>query len=209
MNGKKTDKVLICGLDPDDIRKAYHSGKIGELLDGMMSVNNPSLSELNNLEEYLITLKKEREAVIQQFKGYEETSGAPSVDELMGLTEEKKLKRTQWIAEKKKEIARAKEIVAKAYTAGKGRKATEADWLDMAMELATLQFSLDQYRVVADQMFRAKLTRIIDNFDVSRAEAEERAKLTQEYREYKEAVLFRDMVEEVIKIMKKWAGINS
>jgi len=89
-------------------------------------------------------------------------------------------------------------------TAKKGVSIRREVWLNAALEITTLLQMIDQDRVYKDQIYREKMTTIIDGYSVSRAEAEERAKLTKEYRDYKNATLFRDNLENFIMLCKKY-----
>lgn len=85
-----------------------------------------------------------------------------------------------------------------------GERIKRDEWLNASLEIACLLPELDHERVYRDQLYRKRLTNIIDTYNMSRAEAEERAKLTQEYRDYKICVLLRENLEEFVMIAKKY-----
>ena len=74
------------------------------------------------------------------------------------------------------------------------------------LTIANLSRHLDADRVYKDQLYRKRMIDIIDTYGVSRKEAEERSKITQEYSDYKNAVPFKDNLEEIIRICKKKGG---
>ena len=72
------------------------------------------------------------------------------------------------------------------------------DWGDLSIKLILMQTTLDKIRVYADQQYHARIIDIIDNHGTSRKEAEDRSRLTPQYRDYKNAVLLRDRIEQLI-----------
>ena len=124
----------------------------------------------------------------------------PSPEKLMDMDEKKKLSVQEWCKNQEENYKKAREIFELAKLA---TNASQDQWMSWAMQLVVHQYGLDVYRVWKDQGYRARLVNIMDTYRCSRAVAEERAKLTEEYRAYKNAVLFRSLVEEAIKLCKK------
>lgn len=184
------------------LRKAYFGGQLPKYLDGLLA-NGANEEEIKALEPQLEELQKERDAMQQRVRTFDlkDTISLPGVDELMALSEAKNEALERWEAERESDYQKAREIFSQARNAD--LRANRDQYLDWGFELAQLQYNLDLFRVWKDQLYRARLVRIMDGYGCSRAEAEERAKLTPEYREYKTAVLFRDLVEEVIMLCKK------
>lgn len=191
-----------------DLRKAYFLQNLDSFLDQCLAegAGEEFFEEVTFHLEQMSSQAEKLKKGVAKFAKVEEFK-PPSVEELMGIDEDRQLKIMKWEADKEADYDRARELIDLARQATKQSRVPAQDWLSWGLELATLQYSLDQYRVWKDQQYRKRLTQIIDAYGVSRAEAEERAKLTPEYRYYKEAVLFREMTEETIKILKKWAGL--
>lgn len=202
MNDKILNKTL------EEWRKAYYSGELDTLLASVASNSAPSAEELAELDKYLQTLQNEHIGLSSAFGKYARKEVLPSVEDLMSIDPAKDEARKKWEIEMQAAYLDAKDIIAAANKAAKAGGAPVDKWLEWGLQLATLQCSLDQYRVWKDQIYHARLVDIMDSFDCTRAVAEERAKLTPEYRDYKNAVLFREMIEETIMLMKRWAGIN-
>lgn len=191
-----------------ELRKAYFSGKLDDFLNKCLA-QGVEPQEYATIEIELENLKEEADKLKKSFSKFSKVDEfkPPTVEDLMGLTPDKKEKLKEWEKEKESDYNQARILIDRARQATHESRVPAQDWLTWGLELATLQYSLDQYRVWKDQLYRGKLTNIIDTYGLSRAEAEERAKLTPEYRAYKEAVLFREMTEETIMILKKWAGL--
>jgi len=200
---------MIVGIKEELIRKKYFSGGLSDILASFLE-KEATPEDYQMLDTFLASLTEEAQKVKEAFSKFANPDELkpPSAESLMVLNEEQKEKLNQWEIERNRDYEKAKIIIAESRRAANVGGAKAEDWLKWGLDLATYQFSLDQYRVWQDQLYRARLTEIMDVYGVSRAEAEERAKLTNEYRDYKNAVLFREMVEETIKILKKYAGIN-
>jgi hypothetical protein len=199
----------ICGVEKTKIRKMYFSGQVNTLLN-QISEKEVTEVEIKDLDTFLDSLSKESKKLKEQFSKYTDIDEMkpPSVEDLMGVDPEKKKKREEWEIERKKDHEEARKIIWAAKVAAHNGKADSEQWLQWGLDLAIYQCSLDQLRVWYDQLYRARLTQIMDVYGVSRSEAEERAKLTDEYRNYKNMALFREMVEETIMLLKKYAGIT-
>lgn len=189
------DKDLICFTEKSKIKKAFFGGKLKELLNKIQSDNEVNEENIKELGEYLKTLKSEDEKFAdllqKEFGGkfIEEDKKLPSVEELGGqiaeISDEWKLKQQkalEWI-----------DSVGELVKAGKN-----IDWGDLSIKLILMQSTLDKIRVYADQQYHARIIDIIDNCGTSRKEAEDRARLTPQYRDYKNAVLLRDRIEQLI-----------
>lgn len=194
----------------DEIRKAYFGGKLNQLLDKMSAAGQVAPADLAELEAFLETLKAERRASEKMAaRSYGELE-APSVDELMGISEADKAKLEAWIADTGDTVAEIKRIMQGAYMAVKNRQHVKLDeWLEYGLQVITLMFSVDQLEIIQEQLYMAKLTRLIDVYGMSRAEAENRSKLTREYREFKKAQRLKENILEFEMLAKKYAGLNS
>jgi len=212
MNKEKT----ICGKTEKEIRNAYFSKRVSELLADIQKDGKISTMDLEELLKFLADLRKEEKeliAVITKEVGFESLGLSdelkpPSIDDLTKkLSEEEQVKFDNWRIEvdlAKQTVSKIiKEATEKAFN---GKEVEREKWLDWGLTIANLSRHLDADRVYKDQLYRKRMIDIIDTYGVSRKEAEERSKITQEYSDYKNAVLFKDNLEEIIRICKKKGG---
>jgi len=212
MNKEKT----ICGKTEKEIRNAYFTKRVSELLADIQKDGKISTMDLEELLKFLADLRKEEKeliAVITKEVGFESLGLSdelkpPSIDDLTKkLSEEEQVKFDNWRIEvdlAKQTVSKIiKEATEKAFN---GKEVEREKWLDWGLTIANLSRHLDADRVYKDQLYRKRMIDIIDTYGVSRKEAEERSKITQEYSDYKNAVLFKDNLEEIIRICKKKGG---
>jgi len=202
----------ICGKNKADIRKAFFKGKLNKLLDEVSASSKISIEETQKLEKYLLELKEEKDKNRSFTDKFESESKIkpPSVDELRTeLDEEQKEKLKAWVSNAEDAENYIKRLMGGLRADTKnGMKLNKNVYADIALEIITMVSTVDQLRVYRDQLYREQLTKLIDNYNISRAEAEERAKLTKEYRDYKTACLFKENVEEFIMMAKKRFSID-
>ena len=212
MNKQKT----ICGKTEKEIRNAYFTKRVSELLADIQKDGKISTMDLEELLKFLADLRKEEKeliAVITKEVGFESLGLSdelkpPSIDDLTKkLSEEEQVKFDNWRIEvdlAKQTVSKIiKEATEKAFN---GKEVEREKWLDWGLTIANLSRHIDADRVYKDQLYRKRMIDIIDTYGVSRKEAEERSKITQEYSDYKNAVLFKDNLEEIIRICKKKGG---
>ena len=212
MNKEKT----ICGKTEKEIRNAYFTKRVSELLADIQKDGKISTMDLEELLKFLADLRKEEKeliAVITKEVGFESLGLSdelkpPSIDDLTKkLSAEEQVKFDNWRIEvdlAKQTVSKIiKEATEKAFN---GKEVEREKWLDWGLTIANLSRHLDADRVYKDQLYRKRMIDIIDTYGVSRKEAEERSKITQEYSDYKNAVLFKDNLEEIIRICKKKGG---
>lgn len=211
MKNKKEVESKICGESQAAIRKAYFSKGLDAIIDRIMESRELNEEETAKLAAFLERLEGEKKKVHDTLKdkGFDlhpDEIKPPSVDELETNVDPEKLKKwTEQVEIDEKYIRDLMKSVGIATT----RKSLKVDDLkDVILEITIRMVSLDQNRVYKDQLYRGQLTRIIDKYGISRAEAEERAKLTKEYRDYKLAVLFKENLIEFIMAAKKKVGTN-
>jgi len=199
-----TQPKQICGKDVAYIRKQYFQKKLPELLQEIQENQEITGEETIELMKFLEELKTQNQNVLVKVSEsfsevIENEIKPPSVDVLIAGNDNK-----QWEEKAKQAILSVKNLMDTTHKWIKEKaKFPETYWLDCATLINTIMEVLDQDRVYKDQMYRARLTRIMDDCGTSRAEAEERAKLTQEYSEYKNSVLMRERLDEFINICKK------
>lgn len=198
----------ICGQTKEAIRRAYFSNSLDKLLDIIQAEENHTDSDFEALSAYLESLEGEKKKRAEQLSrfGLASQKEPPTVQELKRETDPQKIKR--WRVEVEADLARAKKIIQTFSHAADKSAVDVGELQNSILVVAGLQSSIDQDRVYKDQLYRAKLTTIIDKYNVSRKEAEERAKITQEYRDYKLAVLFTENVKDFIMSAKKRIGNN-
>lgn len=195
-------------INEKELRKAYFSGKLNKYLDelsGEQSLDTDDLIFLNDLLVSFVEEKKLNEKKSALAYGEKEP---PSSDELFAVNEQKKEEIKKWLDSAKQEIKKAQDIIQEAGTAVKSKRfITKDEWLAWGFELLTLIGLIDNYTIICEQFYRKRITDLIDGFGMSRAEAEERARLTDEYKEYKRGVAIKENAIEVEMLCKKWAGI--
>lgn len=200
---------LICKKTTQEIREAFFKGKLSKLLDEIQSEGSITEEDGKKLDAYLEMLQAEKEESRVKIDRFEGATKPPDADSLLRITEEEKEKLKKWISESEKTMDTIKKIMAEVRNAiVNNNKLKRGEWLDYGMSVITLMFSVDQFEIVHEQLYRAELTRIIDNHRVSRAEAEERAKLTKEYRQYKLAQRLKENILIFEMSCKKYAGIE-
>lgn len=185
---------LICYTEKSKIRKAFFSGKLKEFLNKIQAENELTEEDVKELGEYLKTLKNADEDFIERLQDVFggkiiDEKVLPSVEELGGEIKEIS---NEWREKQNKALAYI-ERVSELIKEGKN-----INWGDLSIKLILMQTTLDQIRVYSDQQYHARIIDIIDNCGTSRKEAEDRARLTPQYRDYKNAVLLRDRIEQLI-----------
>lgn len=197
----------ICGYAPEEIKKYFFKGKLSQLINDMQAegkLNNAA--EARTLKAYLGTLKLQNTLVVNEMKegfsdemGFETVIAPPSVDELVG--EDKTL--DSWIADKDKVLAdvRSKMKLMRDKMTSKDFDIKELQ--DLAFELSFWRNWIVQDTIYKRQLWKQKLTRLIDDYEISRREAEDRSELTKEYRDYILAFEFQKSVEDLIVSARK------
>lgn len=183
---KKIEEMIICGKTEGVIRKAYFEKKLPILLDEIQAEGKSDNGEIEKLGFYLETLQEEGMKFV---KKVQETFGGkiidnalpPSVEELSdGMNDkpwrEKADKAINYIETTLDDI---RDNIAD------NKKFSSGYWGDTAMIFISMQSVLEKDLIFKRQLYKARLTKIIDDFNVSRKEAEERAELTKEYFNYK------------------------
>ncbi|MCK9318920.1 hypothetical protein [Methanoculleus sp.] len=208
---------LICGKKEADIRKIYFSKKLPNFLTEIQANNKITEKELKDLVELLGKFRSEEKEITSKIAkevgvealGITEVA-PPTIEELTTeMSEEEKTKFETWKAEVDKANETVKSIIREAtQTAFAGKTVDREKWLDWGLTIANLSRYIDADRVYKDQLYRKRMIDIIDRYGVSRKEAEERSKITKEYADYKNAILFKDNLEEIIRICKKKGGYD-
>jgi len=181
----KIEEKIICGQTEGVIRKAYFEKRLPDLLNQIQAEAKYDLGEIEELGNFLNSIKDESKSVVDKllevFGGEVIGNGnPPSVDELMGGVDD-----SEWKEKSLKAVAFIENTLSKVREgiANKGQFAANF-WSDTALTFISMQDIIDKDLIFKRQLYKAKLTKIIDEFGVSRKEAEERAELTKEYFEY-------------------------
>ena len=204
---EKKLKKLICGKTEQEIRKAFFKNKLGEFMAEIQIDKSIDSKELNKLNNYLLVIREENKDIVNEavklfggkVVGVESENKPPTVSELKAGVSDK-----EW--REKADIAI--EYVSKTMTSIRKMVAEKKNirqdfWLDTATVILSYEELIDKDRVFKDQIYRAKMTEILDEHQVSRKEAEERTRITQEYSDYKNAILLRNRIDEFINLAKK------
>lgn len=199
----------ICGVEIAAIRKAYFSHQIPQLLDDIQQKEELTQENIAELDAFLATLEAERKAALDAMKQRivldPNKLALPSVDELMAgdRDEERHKERLKLIATAREKVIHILNEHGQAAQSGASNPNKMKEDLLVVEQLRSL---LDQDRVLKDQAYRARMIQILDGYGCSRKEAEERAKITPEYREYKLAILFAENIESWVMSAKKRIG---
>ncbi|NCD40582.1 MAG: hypothetical protein EOL88_00670 [Bacteroidia bacterium] len=183
---KKIEEVKICGKTEGIIRKAYFEKRLPDLLDEIQAEDKWSEAEIEELGNYLEMLKQENKDFVSNvqktFGGIILDRKPPSYNELMeGLKfseeEEDKVRRVMDYVEA--ELGNMRKMI-------NDKAKIPADyWLEKSAIFLSYEPLLNGYLIYKKQLYYGKITEIIDKVGCSRLEAENRAKLTTEYRDYK------------------------
>jgi len=209
---------LICGKTKEYIRKAYFDSKLAKLLNEIQSEGKLKEKDVKLLHVYLDELKEEDKKNSNPIvEKYNKRSGAktsdinpPTTDKLYEeLNGKEKEKFDQWKEDCELAIRSAKVTMHNVRRERiKNIEVNRDKWADYSIEIIALMSWFSQYEIYCEQGYRKRLTDIIDKYHCSRAEAEERARITPEYREYKLIKHFREDVREFHLACKKRAGLN-
>ncbi len=212
---KMTDpeEHLICGKTDKEIRTAFFKHKVNDLLSEIqIETPNVSVSDLQELYAYMEMLQDQNSEIVKEaldlfggeIVGSEMREKPPTVDDLKKGVSDK-----EWRAKADAAISYIQSTMDSVRRdlfpkAGEKPKHHPHDfWMNTVLTFISYEDLIDRDRVFKDQCYRARMTEIIDDCGISRKEAEERAKLTEEYSAYKNAVLFKDRMNEWIFAAKK------
>jgi len=193
----------ICGVEEKDIKSAFFKGKLNLLLNEMQASGGiSSVDDAKKLKEYLETLKKQNDSVIEEMKnGFSSDLGMddikpPSVDELVGKEKEDFY---IWLEQKDSVLNQVRsKMSAVRNKISREKEVNVKELQDLAFDLSFYRNWISQDVVYKRQLWKQRLTRIIDDYGVSRKEAEDRSELTKEYRDYKLASNFQENIDDFI-----------
>jgi len=212
MEKEKEKKIedLICGEKKEYIRKKFFSQKLGELVTEIQSKREITEEDQEELMIFLSEIelqdKRNVKLLLDTFGGKivgEDDVKPPSVAELTtGISDkewrEKADKIIQFINTTLDELrvvindSEQKKRIPKSY------------WLDTSVKFLSYQGIIDKDIVYKNQLYRSQITRFIDEHGCSRAEAEERARITKDYSDYKEVACLKERIERFEMLAKKY-----
>ena len=211
-----TPENSIGGFLKGRIREAYFQKKLPQfLLEFQAQCSN--LEEIEKLKLYLVDIQVGESNLIaeitktlgEEAMGLVKEENAPLAKFLGEMSEEEKKQFIAWKDSCQNAINRILKIISSTRKDLKTKaQLKKDDWLDMALEIATLMKWVDEDRVYKDQMYRKILMTEKAKRGCSRLEAEEITKTTQEYRDYKFATLFKDNLTEFIMLAKKKGALD-
>jgi len=169
-----------------NIRKAYFDKKLEEVLNKIQGEEELTEAKVKILYSFLEKLQSEEtgqvKILLDTFGGKVIEKKPPSVEELRAGAEyskEEEDKAKQVVAYIEKTFTNTREMV------NKKANIPPSYWLDTSATILSYEPILFAYYIFKRQLYFARLANIIDETGVSRLEAENRAKLTKEYAEFK------------------------
>jgi hypothetical protein len=206
------------GVSLADLRRAYFNKQVPEMLTHIQASGELNEVELKKVYDFWGLLREQEtglvDNVVKMFGGkIINQDDVPTVDELM-----KGIDYSPDEEERAMSIVRYVESVLSTLRAEINKvprpKLSPTYWLDTVTTFLTYVPNLTRYYVYKSQMFHAEITRIIDDYGCSRLEAENRAKLSKAYADYKYLqALVGDMnltglFERFENLSKKWDAKN-
>lgn len=197
--------MTICGKSLAEIRKSYFKGELKKLLNEIQSEGCWSEKDIEKLATEIEILKSEddKNAKIIREKvdgNIFNDSKPPSADEIMeGVND------LEWREKADRVIEFVNQTLDNLRLAIQDKKKIlPTYWLDTSSVFLSFQGILDRDLVYKESLYRKRITNFIDNFGMSRAESEERARMSKEYADYKEIVNLRDRIERFEMLAKKY-----
>lgn len=192
-----------------EIRKAYFSGKLNKYLDAISADHEISPEEVTTITDYLGELEIEKTKNQGITKFFDGSIEPPSADQLFNPSDEERQRLKEFVGKCEKTMKVIRDIIDETRKAIINKNVIKRnEWLDKGLSVVALMYTVDQYEIVHEQLYRYELTKIIDTYHVSRIEADERARLTAEYRHYKEAVRLKEQIIEFELLAKRYAGLE-
>lgn len=183
-------EVLIGKITKKDARKAYFDKKLPQFLNRVQAEEKITSERLGLLTEWLEEFKAEEQAIIYEVKEYvpdlDEEPTAPKADDLFKpLTEEEQLKMNRWLSDVDENMRECIKLAREQKDRiSKGQHIDSKRLLDLGLFFITNEFSFNQVLAYRERLYKTKIASIIDNYNISRREAQDRAEITKEYFEY-------------------------
>ncbi len=199
-------KTLTATSLKNDARKAYYSNKVDKFLAKMLEKES-DVNELSKIKDWFQEFQEEEAKTLGEFKDYlPKTDKAPTSEELFDkITPEIQAKTDIWVEETERTLKMCVEVARKQRD-----KIQKGDYIDSKEILNLgLSFFLDElwfndlmsYREV---LYKKKIIELIDGYNISRREAQDRAEITSEYFEYIKIKRKLDTLGEIAIYAKKY-----
>lgn len=213
-----TTGSYVCGIAVADIRRAYFDGKIDELCANIMASQSVGAEDIKALGAELEKLKTEelefRRALKAEVTGplFKDDEGRPpTLAELMEsekpLTPEQQAQVDEWRKQRDWSVDTAKQIIRVAAKNALNKVPLNRDRLmDDAHAMDGLRIWLSEDMREKERLYKKRIIEIIDGYEVSRREAQDRAEVTNAYVEFKKAEDLYSISESFIQNAKKRYG---
>lgn len=185
------DKIVehtICGQPLSKIREAYHLKKLPSLLEKMLATGLITDETTAELTAFLQDEQGIGEGIVNDLiavfggKIINREDTPPTVIELMAgivWTQEEEESAMSVVNYIETELNNLRQNIANK------KPIPPTYWLDTSIKFLSYELLLSRYYVYKNQLYHARITNIIDEVQCSRLEAENRAKLTKEYADFK------------------------
>jgi hypothetical protein len=206
---EKGKEQLIKNINKEDARKAYFGKKLPEFLNKIQALGG-SEEVFKKLEGWLDEFKKSDEEVIERFNKFSadvnDEERLPTARELFSpLNEDDKIKMENWIRLvddiMKDCIDLAKE---QRDCLSSGYSIDSSKLLDLGLRFLVNEFIFNNLLSYRERVYKAKIIEIIDDYNVSRREAQDRAEITKEYFDYNVMKMNLATLNEIIVYAKKY-----
>lgn len=200
-------KKKICGFSRAEIRKAFHSNQVAELLDKALAIGQATPESLVELEEFLEKCKRKKHKIVKQFNKYiiQIDSSLPIIEE--NETEEERKKKEEefkrWQKEVVDAVKRVREILSHIRGSARGGGLLDYEKKEMyGLELATSQGLLRDHALYWERKYLLIVLEFMDR-GFKKAEAEFRARTSSEYLRWRQAKNLSDDAYEAMLMTKK------
>ena len=207
------NKILLMAnqkISKADARKAYYNKHLADFLAMVQSLEEISVERLNVLKSWFSEFKKEEEEIIDDLKNFLpevlEGGDAPLVKDLFKpLTADEQKQMNEWLScidnNMKECVSLAREQKDRISV---GKHIDSKKLLDLGLFFLTNEFSFNQVFAYRERLYKSKIAEIIDNYNISRREAQDRAEITKEYFEYNIMKRHLETLKELIMYAKKY-----
>jgi hypothetical protein len=193
----------------NEVKKAYYEGKIVQLLSRLQAENYEE-TVFEKVKKWLGIFKKEDEKRVEEFSEFipkeKDEQTAPRLDELLKpLSKEEEIKVSKWLEEMDKNMDDCIKLAREQRDrVSSGKHINSKKLLDLGLFFITNEFSFNQVLAYRERLYKAKIIYIIDSYNISRREAQDRAEITKEYFEYKVMKKNMDTFNELEMYAKKY-----
>lgn len=186
----------ILGKSMEEIRKAYFDGEVNKLCADVLAAGAANPEDVTKLGEVLKRLREEEETLR---KGLTDQFGGklfPGVDALpprvedlqVAMTEEQKQQYATWDAERIKAVNWTRETIKNTARVAMSKQVLDKTRLmNDAHGVTGCLLYISEDKNYKKMRLSERVINIIDEYGVSRREAQDRAEVTQEYLDYENA----------------------